>query len=287
MTTLIFDYLKAFDRNLGWLSSEEQTKLRTSCVAIAGLGGTGGYQAEVLARLGVGRFKIGDPDTYEPTNLNRQLGATVETFGASKTEVIRKRILSINPEASVETFPEGLTQGNADRFLESVDFAVDGIDFFAVDSKLTLFEACFERKISVLTSCPLGFGASLIIFSPNGMKYTDYFDLHAGMSEKEKRTALTFGLSPSPLCLRYRRGKTVDIDTQRASSVAPGLMLTAALTGTEAVKVLTGKGKAAYCPHIYQIDLMTRKVRRKYYPFGMRSPWQKLRRWVFSKMLQL
>lgn len=285
MKTLSFNYEQAFDRNLGWLSPEEQAKLKRSCVAVAGVGGVGGYQAEVLARLGVGHFKLADPDTFELTNFNRQSGAVIETIGQAKVDVIQKRLLGINPDARIEIFPEGLTPSNCDRFLDGVHLAIDGIDFFEVDRKFFLFEKGCEKKIPVLTSCPLGFGASIIIFSPAGMKYSSYFDLRPGMNEGEKRAALAFGLSPSPLCLRYMSGKTVDPETRRASSVAPGLMLVGALTGTEGTKILTGKSKVFSCPHIYQIDLMTRQVRKQYYPMGMASPWQRLRRAVYQHIL--
>ena len=286
MKTLSFNYEQAFDRNLGWLSSEEQAILKRSSVAIAGVGGVGGYQAEVLARLGVGHFKLADPDTFELTNFNRQSGAVVETIGQAKVEVIQKRLLGINPDARIEIFQEGLTPSNCDRFLDGVHLAVDGIDFFEVERKFFLFEKGYGKKIPVLTSCPLGFGASIIIFSPFGMKYSSYFDLQPGMNEAAKRMALTYGLSPSPLCLGYMSGKTVDPEAKRASSVAPGLMLVGALTGTEGVKILTGKSKIFSCPHVYQIDLMTRQVRKRYYPLGMASPWQRLRRAIFKRFLK-
>lgn len=287
MKTLSFEYDQAFNRNLGWLTSEEQAKLKRSTVAIAGLGGVGGYQAEVLVRLGVGRFKIGDPDTFEVTNFNRQSGAAIQTLGLSKTEVIHKKILSVNPDARVEIFPDGFNAQNGDSFLEGVDFAIDGIDFFAVDAKILLFETCYQKRIPVLTSCPLGFGASLLLFSPRGMKYTQYFDLKPGMSEDQKRLALTFGLSPTPLCLPYMSGTAIDAKAGRAASVVPGLMLAGAMSGTEAVKVLTGKAHVHYCPYVFQIDLLTGEVRKKYFPLGMASPWQRLRRWFFSRRLKI
>ena len=218
-----FSYEQAFDRNLGWLTAQEQAILRKSCVAIAGLGGAGGMQAQVLARLGIGRFKIADPDTFELTNINRQIGASVETLGEQKTSVIREMILSINPEAEVTIFEEGVTQHNVDRFLESVDLALDGIDFFGQDSKLLFFRKCYEKRIPALTSCPLGFGASVIIFSPSGMKYEDYFDLQDQMDEQKKRMACTFGLSPSPLCLSYMDKEAFNLKTRPAANVFPPL----------------------------------------------------------------
>ena len=280
-----FKYEQAFDRNLGWLIQEEQSKLRSSCVGIAGLGGAGGFQAQALARLGVGHFKITDLDTFELTNINRQIGASVDTLGQAKTSVIRDMILAINPEARVEVFPDGLNAHTIDRFLESVDLALDGIDFFAQKTKLLLFKKCREKRIPALTACPLGFGASLIIFSPDGMKYEDYFDFDEAMDEKEMRITSTFGLSPSPLCINYMDKKSLDLDGKRASSVVPGLLLVAALSGTEAVKILTEKKPIRYAPHVYQIDLMTQQVRRKYYPFGMKSPWQRFKKWLLFKLM--
>ena len=280
-----FNYDQAFDRNLGWLTSDEQTKLRNSCVAIAGLGGAGGYQAQALARLGVGRFKLADLDTFELSNINRQIGATVDTLGQSKVAVIRDMILAINPQAQVEVFEEGITASSIHPFLNGAHLGLDGIDFFAQNTKLLFFQKCYEMKIPALTSCPLGFGASLIVFSPDGMRYEDYFDIQEKMSEKEKRITSTLGLSPTPLCFSYMDKKSVDLKGERASSVSPGLMLVASLSASEAVKILTGKRKVHYCPHVYQIDLMTHQVRKKYFPFGMKSPLQRLKRWFFLKLM--
>ena len=280
-----FNYDQAFDRNLGWLTSDEQIKLRHSCVAIAGLGGAGGYQAQALARLGVGHFKLADLDTFELSNINRQIGATVATLGQPKVSVIRDMILAINPEARIEVFEEGITPATIDRFLYSVQLGIDGIDFFAQNAKLLFFRKCYEKKIPALTSCPLGFGASLIVFSPDGMKFEEYFDITEEMSEKEKRITSTLGFSPSPLCLSYMDKKAIDLNGERASSVSPGLMLAASLSVSEAVKILTGKRKVHYCPYVFQVDLLTHQVRKKYFPFGMKSPLQRFKRWFYIKLM--
>ena len=287
MKTQEFDYSQAFDRNLGWLTQNEQNRLRKSSVAIAGVGGAGGYQAQVLGRLGVGRFKIADSDIFELTNFNRQIGATISTVGQSKTAVTKEMILSINPEAQVEIFPEGISAVNIDAFLENVDLALDGIDFFEVDTKILFFEKCYQKKITAVTSCPIGFGASLIVFTPSGMKYDAYFDFKEGMSEDQKRRTLMFGLAPSALSLSYMGKDALNSKTHRAASVSPGLMLVGALTGTESVKIITGKGKVWASPRIYQLDLLTQRVRRKYYPYGMRSFWQRLKKLAIFMWLSI
>ena len=152
-----FDYGQAFSCNLGWLTSEEQSKLRSSSVAIAGLGGAGGFQAEALARLGVGGFHLADFDRFEITNFNRQAGATVKTLGQPKVDVIRQKILDVNPEAKILTFEEGFTEKTRDPFLDSVQLVIDGIDFFALDRKAFLFDSARRKRIPAVTACPVGF----------------------------------------------------------------------------------------------------------------------------------
>lgn len=287
MNTQTFQYEQAFDRNLGWLSPAEQAKLRQSCVAIAGVGGAGGFQAQALARLGVGKFKIADPDRFEMTNFNRQMGAMVSTLEKSKVEVIERMILEINPEAEIEVYRDGVSPENADAFLKGVDFAVDGIDFFVWKIRQLLFETCYQKKIPVLTCCPIGFGAALMIFSPEGMKYSDYFNIREGMSEDDIRLSFVFGLAPWPFALKYLSSKAVDLNSKRASSVVGGLMLVGAITAAEAVKVLTGKGKVKYCPHVLQVDLFTQKMRGRYLPLGMKSPWRQLKMKLIRKFLKI
>ena len=83
-----FDYRSAFSRNLGWVTEAEQERLRHRRVAIAGLGGVGGVHLLALTRLGIGKFHIADHDRFELVNFNRQAGATVDTLGRPKVDVM-------------------------------------------------------------------------------------------------------------------------------------------------------------------------------------------------------
>lgn len=282
-----FHYETAFARNLGWITPQEQQVLRSSCVAIAGLGGAGGFQIQALARLGVGAFKIADADSFEMTNMNRQLGAMMETLGRSKADVLRDMILSINPEASVTVFKEPIRQDNVSSFLEHAAMAVDGIDFFEQKAKLIFFRACREAGIPATTCCPLGFGASVLTFAPGGMPYEEYFDLRDSMDEEAMRLAVAFGLSPKYFCLQYMNPEAFQPEKRLAGSVSAGLMLVGCITATEAVKILTGKYPYLKCPSIFQVDLLTHQVARKTFRFGMKSPWMRLKKkaaMAFMKM---
>ncbi len=94
-----WSYDEAFCRNLGLISPTEQQRLRNSRVAIAGMGGVGGIDMVALARMGIGKFTIADPDVFEIRNSNRQYGAMRSTNGQAKAEVMRNIVHDINPEA--------------------------------------------------------------------------------------------------------------------------------------------------------------------------------------------
>jgi hypothetical protein len=152
---LDWSYTEAFSRQRGLVSAAEQERLRNARVAIAGLGGVGGVHLATLARLGIGSFHIADPDSYELANFNRQHGATVETLGRSKAEVMAERARAINPEVRLRVFDQPITPANVARFLDGVDVLVDGIDFFALDARRLLFREARRRGLWAITAGPM------------------------------------------------------------------------------------------------------------------------------------
>ena len=94
-----------FSRTRILVGADAVDKIKKASVAIFGIGGVGSFAAEALARCGIGRFLLVDKDRVDITNINRQLIATHKTVGCLKTDIMRERILDINPEAEVETRP--------------------------------------------------------------------------------------------------------------------------------------------------------------------------------------
>src|SRR4051794_13380189 len=113
-----FRFEEAFSRNVGWLTEWEQQALRGKRVAIAGAGGVGGAYLMTLTRFGVGMFTIADPDRFELVNFNRQVGATLDSIGRPKVEVLAENAHQINPEAHIRTILGPIDEGNIDSFLE-------------------------------------------------------------------------------------------------------------------------------------------------------------------------
>jgi molybdopterin/thiamine biosynthesis adenylyltransferase len=279
----VFDYDTAFLRNRGFVSEPAQARLREARVAVAGLGGTGSAQVHALARLGIGGFNIADPDVFELVNFNRQSGATVQTLGRRKTDVASEQIRGINPEADVRQFDEGIGPDNVAEFLAGADVVVDSLDFYCFAQRFVLYQAARSRGLWVLTAPPLGFGFTLLMFDPRGMTYEDYFGFEPGMSEREQVVALIAGIAPRPFLLRYLAGDGADLGGRRLPSIGAAPFMIAGVIATEVAALVTGIGARFAVPRVYQFDALLRKFRRGFYPLGMRSPWQRVKRALIAR----
>lgn len=137
------------------LGEPAMEKLAASCVCILGLGGVGGSAAEAIVRSGVGRVIIMDHDTIDQTNINRQLFATFDTIGESKSAVAKKRLLSINPMLKIDALECFYNDDSKEAlFGLQPDFIVDAID--TVSSKLNLAVECKARGIPLISSMGTG-----------------------------------------------------------------------------------------------------------------------------------
>ena len=159
-----------FIRSEMLIGKEALDKLADSTVAVFGIGGVGGYVCEALARSGIGHFELIDKDTVDFSNLNRQLIATGETLGRFKTELMRERILSINPYAEVRTRNCFFLPENASEFhFEEYDYVVDAVD--TVTAKIEIVMRCRMAGVQVISS--MGTGNKL---DPSALRAADLFD---------------------------------------------------------------------------------------------------------------
>ena len=140
------------------LGSEAIRRLQKARVAVFGLGGVGGYAVEALARSGVGSLDLIDSDTVSVSNLNRQLLATQSTVGMLKVDAARNRVLDINPNCIVRTYPVFYTPDTAGQFdFTHYDYIVDAID--TVTGKLALVERAKAADTPII--CSMGTGNKL------------------------------------------------------------------------------------------------------------------------------
>lgn len=147
--------LTQFSRTELLLGKEAMDKLAGSRVAVFGIGGVGGYVCEALVRSGVGAFDLIDDDKVCLTNLNRQIIATRSTVGRYKVDVMKERMLDINPDVDVRTHRCFFLPENAEDFpFEEYDYVVDAVD--TVTAKIALVMQAKEKQVPMISSMGAG-----------------------------------------------------------------------------------------------------------------------------------
>ena len=281
-----FSRKEAFERNFGLISLDEQEKLHKSLVVIAGCGGAGGSHAHTLARLGIGRFRVTDPDSFSLANINRQIGANIHSIGHNKAEVTAAMIRSINADARIEVLKGGVTAANVNDFVRPADLVVDGLDFFAMPARRSLFAAAWNSGIPALTAAPLGFSGTLHVFARGGMSFDQYFDLSDGQETFDQLLNFIVGLAPAALHVPYMDLGSVNPATGRSPSSIVGCQLAASLVGAEAVRILVGRGELRLAPCYLQFDAYRQKLRQGRVRNGNRNWVQQLKRHFIKRRLQ-
>lgn len=156
-----------FSRIEAILGSSGMELLQNAFVAVFGVGGVGGYAVEALARSGVGSFDLIDNDVVSVSNLNRQIIATVDTIGKPKVEVMRDRILSINPRAKVRIRQSFFLPENEKEYdFKEYAYVVDAVD--TVTAKIAIIRLAKEAGVPVISS--MGTGNKL---NPMELEVTD------------------------------------------------------------------------------------------------------------------
>lgn len=280
-----FDYMRAFDRNIGWVTADEQLTLKSKRIAIAGLGGVGGIHLVTLARLGVGAFNLADFDTFEIQNFNRQAGAMMSSLGQKKMDVIEAQARDINPELDLRLFDAGVHEWNIAEFLKDVDVYVDSLDFFVLEQRRQIFAYCYEHGIPAVTAGPVGMGTAYMCFMPGGMSFEQYFRFE-GKTLARQLVQFLVGLTPKAPQRAYLVDPSrVDFEARRVPSLGLSCMLCAGVAGAEVLKILLKRGKVRTAPHYQQFDAYLNRYIKGYMPFGNANPLQRLKIYVVSRLL--
>ena len=144
-----------FERSELVLGKEGMKKLYNSTVAVFGIGGVGSFTAEVLVRTGLGKIILIDYDIIDITNINRQIHATRKTVGKFKVDVMKERLLDINPDLDIIVYKEKYNSDTKEMLISpEYDYVVDAIDM--VSSKIDLIIECKKLNIPVISSMGAG-----------------------------------------------------------------------------------------------------------------------------------
>ncbi len=144
-----------FTRTISLIGKDNLQKLQNSHVVVFGVGGVGGHVCEMLVRAGLGKLTIVDFDVVDKTNLNRQIIALNSTIGKFKVDVMKARLLDINPNAKIIALNKKYTPENAEKFFnDKYDFVVDAIDM--IKSKVHLIKTAKDKGLNIVSAMGAG-----------------------------------------------------------------------------------------------------------------------------------
>ncbi len=202
--------LHRFSRTELLIGADGLKKLKNSKVAIFGVGGVGSYTVEALARAGIGRLVLVDYDDVCLTNINRQLHALQSTVGQPKVELMKERVIQINPEAEVEALREFYSPEKGDRLLTGdLDYIVDAID--NVTGKLDLIKRAKSKGIRIVSAMGAGNKMDPTAFEVADISETSVCPLARAVRRELKKAGILKGVKvvyskEQPLLLKEIEG---------------------------------------------------------------------------------
>jgi len=259
-------YEELFERNMGIFEPEEQERLRNGRVVIGGCGGIGGTMAMVLARSGVGRFVLLDPQNYEPTNMNRQIACYDNTCGTNKAACLSREIARINPEAEVVVHESGLQLENLEELVNLADVFIPVMDAWPLS--LAVLEKARWHKPTIM-AYPVGAVGRTCVFTAQSPTVAECLAMPYGydyeqLQEYTKRPAAralleyyrTEGAWKKDWFDGWVQGKLPH------SQICTIVWVTASLAALEVVKLLTGKWEPVIAPRYWNVTPNGAGIRR-------------------------
>jgi molybdopterin/thiamine biosynthesis adenylyltransferase len=246
-------YQERQQRQLGLMSTQGLERLRGAGVAIAGLG-MGGSIFINLVRLGIGRFHVADPDTFERSNINRQREAKEVTIGQRKDTALIAEARRINPEVQIEAFPDGVQPHNVAQFLTGMDFLVDVVDIYAMPAKLAVNQEAYRRGITTATMASLGYGCSLVVIAADGPSFAELSGMHPDLPPLQNLDR--FGRFIAPGVPDYMQAQVTRAmrGEGHIPFVVSGVEAAGALCSAEVARHLLGMGGGVRAPRGVYLD---------------------------------
>jgi molybdopterin/thiamine biosynthesis adenylyltransferase len=260
-------YRMLSNRNIGLLSEEQQLRLKDSCVAVCGLGGLGGAVAEILARTGIGAFKLMDCGTFEPTNLNRQIYCFTDTNDRLKTDVTEEYLHKINPDIRIEKHQE-VTENNVQTLLSGVDVVALCVD--ALIPILLLSRVSRQKRIPLVESWAVAYG-NVRVFNENTPSLEEVYGFptigrEVSSITPEEEQGLILQSIASMMALAGLKKDYPDSAIHRmmekgeATTLAPMVWLSCVMVACEIIKILLNWGNLALAPHFAVYDCVHHRI---------------------------
>ncbi|MCP4226423.1 MAG: hypothetical protein GY773_24055, partial [Actinomycetia bacterium] len=253
-------------RNYGFWSAAEQQALLSANVAVAGIGGDGYLLGLSLIRMGVGTLRVADPEVFELENVNRVPGAIHPNMGRPKVDCFFEDALAINPSLKLEVFPDGVTVGSIESFLDGVDLVIDETELTCLDVGTMIADQARLSGIPNLHALNIGFASQVMSFHPSkGPTFRDMIGVDETTSLEEVADANLDLRRILPFLPEY-----VDVEVLHAvnrgaplPSIVQGVNLASALGTSQAFLHLVAgtegsrRPEPVWYPEVLYVDSLT------------------------------
>ncbi|MHB0988172.1 MAG: ThiF family adenylyltransferase [Bellilinea sp.] len=251
-------YEQLFERNYGVFTPGEQKRIQDAKVVIIGCGGIGGVVSVALARSGLGHFVLFDYDTFQPSNMNRQITCFSDTLGSNKAICVKEAILKINPEAEVIAFDRPLKIDEVDEVIAQGDVFLPAADEWALS--IAALGKAKELGKPAIMAYPVGALARVSTFLPDSpyaaeclvMPYkTPYEGLQAFMGNPNHRKILHYYRSEGDWTQEWFDAWC---ESKRPhAQLCVTVWITGALAALEIIKLVSGKWAPVVAPRYWHV----------------------------------
>jgi molybdopterin/thiamine biosynthesis adenylyltransferase len=278
-------YEQYFERNYGILTTEEQERIRAGKVVIIGTGGIGGVVAVSLARSGLENFVLYEFDTYQPSNMNRQIACFTDTLGVNKAVVVADELMKINPQINIDLHTRGLEPEEIPDVIQQGDVILPAADNWPLS--IVMLDTCIDMGVPAVMAYPVGALARVSTFMPDGpyaseclvMPYcSPYDELKIFMEDPANRQILQYYQIQGAWTQEWFDGFCTG-ELPHAQLCTP-VWITGALAAMEMLKVISKKWEPVVAPRFWQITPTGAKIAKFSFMRRMlsrttRRPWGK------------
>lgn len=234
-------YWDMITRQKDLINRKEQLKIKNSKITVIGCGGIGGAAIEMLARIGAENLLIVDKDSFDVSNLNRQLMSSINSIGKSKVQATMERLLSINPQLKIEAVETELDQDNAEEILKDSILVIDALDNLI--SRIIICRCAYQLNIPFVHGAVHGTMGQVTTFTSDTPQYEEIFKLpscNQNLTDEIINRIFKLNLNPPPV-------------------IGPVPNIIGCLQSFEAVKILTGKPNLILSPEVLMFDLLKKE----------------------------
>lgn len=233
-------YWEIVSRQMGVVTRSEQERLRDAKITVIGCGGIGGATTEMLVRMGVGNLKIIDKDSFDVSNINRQLMSSFYSVGKSKVNTTYETLKSINPFTNIEAVEEEVGEDNVRKIIKDSDIVIDALDNLV--TRIIVSRHANDLDIPFIHGAIHGTMGQVSVFTVKTPTYEEMFKLPSlgkDLTEEVIAEVKEMGAEVPPV-------------------IAPIPNIVGCLQAFEAFKLITSQGELIMAPDVLMFDLLNK-----------------------------